>query len=551
MRRRILWLVPVAIAAASAAVAVAVANDGGQSYTNVPAANPKAAGYAPSSVLSPELRQVMVAQGSMALDGAQGAVGWYGYINDAPSPDNPALPQMVPASLGSPTEAQKTEPDKNTYLMLKHQTGADGNYDYGTHFLFQGHELQGTVNGHKTSYITRINLDADTAHRVTLLATTDADGHPIAAIDGSTWDPWAKRLLFTTENASAPTYAATAGYPSTVTDVSGALGRGGYEGIQDDSAGNLWIVEDIGGSGKSGTTAKRPNSFVYRYVPQSPGDLANGKLQVLQVWDSGHPVTFGSQATINNSDQVDLRTYGKTFQTKWVTIHDTSVDGNAPFNANTLAKAADGTPFKRPENGQFRPGSGFRQFFFDETGDTNATSPENGTAGGWTSIFKLQQSSPSADTGELSLFYQSKSATVAGLDNVAFLSRDLVTFVEDAGDTLHAQRNALDSGYIWDVGKDYSDSSNQPVRWIAEGRDPSATLDSANGGFGKNEGDNEITGVHVSNGSPGREGLLGAQIPNLWNSSGKWRWFYTQQHGDNFTWQVVLASQRGDDENDG
>jgi hypothetical protein len=88
------------------------------------------------------------------------------------------------------------------------------------------------------------------------------------------------------------------------------------------------------------------------------------------------------------------------------------------------------------------------------------------------------------------------------------------------------------------------------VRWLAEGRDPSATLDSAAGGFGKNEGDNEITGVHVSNGDPGPEGLLGAQVPNLWNSSDKWRWFYTQQHGDNFTWQVALASHHPD-ENDG
>ena len=35
-----------------------------------------------------------------------------------------------------------------------------------------------------------------------------------------------------------------------------------------------------------------------------------------------------------------------------------------------LAKAALGTPLKRPENGQFRPESGFREFFFDETGDT-------------------------------------------------------------------------------------------------------------------------------------------------------------------------------------
>jgi hypothetical protein len=385
---------------------------------------------------------------------------------------------------------------------------------------------------------------------VTLLATTDSDGNPIVGIDGSTWDPWAKRLLFTTEDSSAPIYAATAGYPSTVTDISGALGRGGYEGIQNDSHGDIWIVEDVGGSVKSGTTAKRPNSFVYRYVPAKPGDLENGKLQVLQVWDNGHPVTFDSQAAINAPDQVDLRTYGKRFRTTWVTIHDTAVDGNAPFDSNALAKAADATPFKRPENGQFRPGFHFTQFFFDETGDTNATSPENGSAGGWTSIFKLKQPSPSSDHGHLSLFYQSKSATVAGLDNVAFLSRNLVTFVEDAGDTLHTQRKALDSGYIWDVTKDYS-TGLQPVRWLAEGRDASATLDSAADGFGKNEGDNEITGVHVSNGDPGPEGLLGAQIPNLWNSSGKWRWFYTQQHGDNFTWQVVLASQHHDEDDQG
>ena len=144
-------------------------------------------------------------------------------------------------------EAHKTEPDKNTYLTFKHSLpGADPNYDYGTHFLFQGHE--GGAGG--AGYITRINLDADAAHRVTLLATKDASNNTITTIDGSTWDPWAQRLLFTTESASAPTYAATPGYPSTVTDISGALGRGGYEGIQNDSAGDIWIVEDIGGSNK-------------------------------------------------------------------------------------------------------------------------------------------------------------------------------------------------------------------------------------------------------------------------------------------------------------
>ena len=243
-----------------------------------------------------------------------------------------------------------------------------------THFLFQGHE------GGSPSYITRINLDADAAHRVTLLATQDVDGNALATIDGSTWDAWAERLLFTTENANAPAYAATPGYPSQVEDVAGALGRGGYEGIQDDSDGNIWILEDIGGSSKPGTTARLPNSFVYRYVPEHPGDLHNGKLQVLQVLRNGAPITLATQTAPQSPDQVALHTFGSVFDTRWVTIHDTDVDGNASFNANIAAKAHDGTPFKRPENGLFRPGSHFEEFYLDETGDTNATSPRTGAA---------------------------------------------------------------------------------------------------------------------------------------------------------------------------
>ena len=259
----------------------------------------------------------------------------------------------------------------------------------------------------------------------------------MATIDGSTWDPWAKRLLLTTENVNAPTYSATPGYPSDVRDVSGALGRGGYEGIQNDSDGNIWIVEDIGGSNKPGTTARIPNSFLYRYVPKHPGDLERGKLQVLQVLNgSGDPITQASQTPLNSPDQLALHTYGSSFKTQWITIHNTATDGNTPFNANALAKAKNGTPFKRPENGDFRPGSDFREFFFDETGDTNATSPENDSAGGWTSVWKLKQKDPSAGHGRISIFYKGDQAH-AGFDNSTFLSKNLITFVEDAGDTLH------------------------------------------------------------------------------------------------------------------
>ncbi len=531
---RRLSLTAVAVTATVAALATTVTASPHDSLdlTSVQTANTKSEGFAPATKLSPELSETVVAQGSTKVENPSPLASYYGYFNDVLN--SAGEPQMLPTP-ASNTEASKSEPDKNTYLTFNWLAGADHNYDYGTHFLFQGHE--GGVNG--ASYLTRINLDADAAHRVTLLATTDSSGTPIAPVDGSTWDPWAHRLLLTTEDSGEPTYSATPSYPSTVTDISGALGRGGYEGIQNDSDGNIWIVEDAGGAFKAGTTAKRPNSFVYRYVPRRPGDLNHGKLQVLQVLNAaGNPITFDSQAALNSPDQLALHTYGKSFRTKWITIHSTATDGNAPFDANTLAKAAQGTPFKRPENGLFRPGDRFRQFFFDETGDTDATSPENANAGGWDSVFKLTQHDPSASTGTLTIFFKGDQAH-AGFDNVAFLSHDLVTFVEDAGDGLHGQRNALDSGFVLNVRADYSNPANNPIRWLAEGRDASATLDSANGGFGKNEGDNEITGAHVSNGDPGPEGVLGTQNPRLGHDG--WRWFYTQQHGDNPTYEVLVG----------
>jgi hypothetical protein len=532
MRRRTgTAIVAVLAIAFVAAVAGAAPLGGGPALTDVPTANTKSPGYAPASKLSPELSQIAVAQGATKLENGTAQVSYYGYDND--TVNAAGEPQMLPTPTVS-NEAHKTEPDKNTYLVFRRGlSGADPSYDYGTHFLFQGHE------GGSPGYITRVNLDADAAHRVTLLATTDTSGAPIATIDGSTWDPWAQRLLFTTENANAATYSATPGFPSVVEDVSGALGRGGYEGIQSDGDGNIWIVEDIGGSNKTGTTAKIPNSFLYRYVPRHPGDLANGKLQVLQVLNAaGTPITQATQTAVNSPDQLALHTYGSSFRTRWIAIHDTAVDGNAPFNANTLAKAANATPFKRPENGVFRPGTHFGELYFDETGDTNATSVENASAGGWGSIFKLTQDGPSANHGSLSIFLNGDGVH-AGFDNIQFLSRDSLGVVEDAGDTLHGQRNALDSGYALDADADYGDPANRALRWLAEGRDASATIDSAFSGFGKNDGDNEITGLHVSNGDPSVHGVLGTEAPKLWHDG--WRWFYTQQHGDNPTYEVIPA----------
>jgi hypothetical protein len=508
---------------------------GGVSVTPVPAANPKAPGLSSPDRLSPELRQVALAQGSYRLENGTAAVPFYGYDGDKPN--------MVPLPSSPTSEAHKTEPDKNTYLVFEHGLpGADPTYDYGTHFLFQGHE-SGTPG-----YITRINLDADSDHRVTLLATQDVAGANLPDFDGSTWDPFANRLLFTAESSGGGgVWQADLGVPAQVQGLTGIIGQGGFEGIQNDDRGNVYIVEDVGGKGGPTTpNAKQPNSFVYRFVPTDPADLTKGgKLQALQATNGDHVITFHAgqnDADILGQDVADLHSYGKSFATKWVTVHDTAVDGTAPFNATDHAKAASATPFKRPENGVFRPDGKFGEFFFTETGDTNANTEAANGHGGLGGVFKLSLDRQ-GDGGTLSLFYLSDVAHT-GFDNIQFLSRDQLAVTEDAGDTLHAQRNALDSGYLFDVTTDYS-SGAQPIRFLAQGRDPSATIDSACSACG-NDGDNEITGIHASDGDPSVNGILGAKAPKLFR--GGWRLFYNRQHGDNVAFEIIPNRGRSADQ---
>jgi len=506
----------------------------------VPNPNPRSPGITAPTLLSPDLKQSPVAEGSFRLENPEPGFEFYGFNSDGP---HVPAPGAMPSASG-PIEATKTEPDKNTYLVLHNLHGADSSVDYGTHFLFQGHE--NSVSG--KGYITRINLDADGEHRVSLLATTDTNGAALPTIDGSTWDPFARRLLFTAEGNGSTTggvWQSTPDVPGVVNDLSGIFGRGGYEGVQTDSAGNIWVVEDIGGSTVGG--ARVANSFVFRFIPKNRWDLtAGGKLQALQVQKLDHsgPIVFNG-ANALTQDLKDLHSYGNVFDTTWVTVHDTDVDGATAFNANALAKARNATPFKRPENGQFRPGTQFREFFFDETGDTSATTT-GADHGGFGGVLKLWQSHPSANAGKLNLVFKGDVEHTA-FDNVAFWDANHVVFMEDRGDGLHGQANAFDSAWMLDVRQNYASAAHQPKRILAQGRDALATADSQFLGLTgfQNDGDNELTGIHVSDGDPGFSGLLGVKVPHLF--SGGWRAFYTQQHGENITWEILPATDRDDD----
>jgi hypothetical protein len=494
----------------------------------VPAANPRA-GIQPT-VVARGYELVSLAQGSDPLENPSGVITKLGSLNDFP-------PQLV--------EPTKTEPDENTYLVLhRNPGGPTAHYDYGRRFLFQGHE-----NGNGLAYITRINLDVnDPAHRITLLTPVGADGKTgFGSIDGSTWDPFTRTLLFTQEaGGNGGVIELSAEWPANAHRLDGILGKGGYEGIHPDEAGNLWIVEDAGGVSvnvikgdpTSPKAAKQPNSFVYRFVPADPRDLSKGgALQALQITVDGVPLVFHAADPVGDvfaEAQKKLHSYGNYFPVKFVTVHDTARDGFGAFDANAAAKAAGATPLKRPENGQFLPGFGFSSFFFDTTGDTSTDSgnqPELAARGAWGSIFRVDLDC-SRDDGILSLVFLG-DAEHAAFDNLAFADPFTLLAAEDRGDALHRQLNRLDSVWAFDTFADPS-----PRRFIALGRDPASTVDASlleagTPGY-QNDGDNEPTGLHVSDGNASVAGLLGRSFltPHA-------RWFITQQHGENHIYEIL------------
>lgn len=505
----------VAAVAASTTVALAIsgATGGVHITSSVPAANTRAG--SPSTLVADGFGLARVAHGADPLENPTSRIVSFGYLSDG----------------------TKTEPDENTYVVLdRNPGGPTPGYDYGRRFLFQGHE-----NGSPSAYVTRINLDiADPAHRITLLTPGDpATGQTgLGSIDGSTWDPFTRTLLFTEERSSVGRVVEiTPDWPPQMRTLDGILGRGGYEGIHPDNRGNLLILEDVGGASvnvvrndpTSPKTARQPNSFVYRFVPYDVGDLsAGGRLYALQVWISGEPVVFHAADPAGDtfSDaQLQLHTPGTSWPVTWVLIHDTATNGTAPFSANALAKAASATPFKRPENGQYLPGSGFNTFFFDATGDTDAAAggqPALAARGAWGAIFRVDFPGDNP-VGEIALFVLGDAAHAA-FDNLAFADTQTLLAAEDRGDTLHAQLNAFDSVWAFDVR-----GAENPRRFIALGRDTIATADAAAG-----EGDNEPTGLHVSDGATSIQHVLGE--PGSPNAT---RWFITQQHGDNAVLEIV------------
>ena len=480
--------------------------------SGVPGANPE---IITDNVLSPEFAPGLVAEGLDLLENPSGPITKFGNLSDG----------------------SRTEPDENTYLILDHNPGGPTQgYDYGRHFLFQGHE-----NAGNRAHVTRINLDvAHPDHRITLLTPADANGLTgFNSIDGSTWDPFSRTMLFTQEAGAnggviemGADFDPNTGAGAGLRTLYGSLGRGGYEGIHPDDRGNIWIAEDVGGTTVM-NNGRNPNSFIYRFVPTSPDDLTHGKLQALQVSINGNPIVFvpvdagHPNGDTRSQNQLLLHTVGASWPVQWVTVHDTAINGTNPFDANALAKAAGATPFKRPENGQFQPGSHFRTFVFVVTGDTDntaGTDPVLAARGAWGGIFRVDLNA-NRESGNISLVVLG-DADHASFDNVTFVDdKDTILVTEDRGDMLHDQLNKLDSIWAYKLNQQHPERSIA-ARFVGLGEDRMAPI--------ATEEDNEPTGLHMSEGDSTIHGLIGTREFR----KDRAMLFFTQQHGENNLFDV-------------
>ncbi len=182
-------------------------------FTPLDQAVAKAEGAASANALAPGLNEVPVAIGFMPVENASGAFPFYGFAGDG---------DMIPAYGAAQqenmhVEATKTEPDKNTYLVLDGATGPAAGLQlrYGISSSRAMRAAPSMPMVTRSAHHAHQPRRRHAAHRVTLMAEKDVNGDPIPTIDGSAWDPFAEQLLFTAElGAHGGVWQATADFPS-------------------------------------------------------------------------------------------------------------------------------------------------------------------------------------------------------------------------------------------------------------------------------------------------------------------------------------------------
>jgi Ca2+-binding RTX toxin-like protein len=200
------------------------------------------------------------------------------------------------ATLG-PGESMPVGNDGSSWgdMLTLNETGPEAG-----RYLFRAHELFTSLGGN--AGVSRTDLV--TGETVTIAQRADFD-----SMDAMFWTPWGTALTGE-ESANLPAEFRDPAHPNAVNGLvyeilnpladpadiqivaRPALGSMAHEGMAFDADGNVYVIDELNGGG------------IYKFVPNSYGDLSSGVLYVLKDADAADGADLGSATWIplNNAD---------------------------------------------------------------------------------------------------------------------------------------------------------------------------------------------------------------------------------------------------------
>jgi hypothetical protein len=239
------------------------------------------------------------------IDASTSSAGW-----------DPAAPWKIPAGFTQSVVSDET--DLNIYdggrddwndMNTVNETGRQAG-----RYLYRTHEVRGVPEGGAVSVV-----DLQTGAASVLAQDTSW-----TALDGIRWTPW-KTLVFAEETAGGRFFEIILNndmVTGTVVDRP-AVGRLAHEGIDIGPDGAIYVVDEHRGLTEGCAIGTPCGGGIYKFVPDTRGDLSSGSLYVLRVIDNA-----------------DLEGIG---QAEWVGPVD-------PLNARQSGSEFGGTSYQRPED---------------------------------------------------------------------------------------------------------------------------------------------------------------------------------------------------------
>jgi hypothetical protein len=284
------------------------------------------------SILAIAVSAVLAISGSMALaeSSSTGPFGFNPIDASASSAGwNPAAPWKIPA--GFTQSVVSDESDLNIYdggrddwndMNTVNETGRQAG-----RYLYRTHEVRGVPEGGAVSVV---DLQTGTA---SILAQDTS----WTALDGIRWTPW-KTVVFAEETAGGRFFEIFLNddmVTGTVVDRP-AVGRLAHEGIDIDAAGNIYVVDEHRGLSEGCAIGTPCGGGVYKFVPDTRGDLSSGSLYVLRVIDNADLEGVGQAEWAGPIDPLNARQSGSEFGgTSYQRPEDLEIIGNTLYVAIT------------------------------------------------------------------------------------------------------------------------------------------------------------------------------------------------------------------------